>query len=381
MKKVGVYIFLILNLILCIGAVTLFAFYPPPHTATSLFEIDNQRIRAAEWGTWSCLGVQCELCPFRCFLPEGARGLCKVRMNTGSRLKTLVYAQPVTVHVDPIEKKPVYHMKPGSKILSIATVGCNLKCSFCQNWELSQSYPEKTTLAEGRMLSPEQVVALAKKYNCNSIAYTYSEPIIFYEYVMDVAKLAKKNGLKNVMVSAGYINPEPLRKIAPYFDVVKVDLKGFNKRFYRDVVGGRLEYVLETLKELKKQNVLTEIVNLVVPGLNDDPDEIKKMCEWIFINLGPDTPLFFSRFTPQYKLNNLPVTPVETLEKAREIALRSKLKYVYLGNVAGHKGENTFCPSCSRVLVRRYGYSILANNIQNGSCRFCGEKIPGLWDW
>lgn len=380
MKKAGAYIFLLLNIVLCIGVVSLVAFYPPPHTATSLFAIDNQRIRQAEWGTWGCLGVQCQLCPFRCFLPEGGRGICRVRMNVGSKLKTLVYAQPVSVHVDPIEKKPVYHMLPGSNILSIATVGCNLRCTFCQNWELSQSYPEQSTIVDGQILSPEEVVALAIKYNCNSIAYTYSEPIVFYEYVMDTARLAKQKGLKNVLVSAGYINPEPLRELAPYFDVVKIDLKGFNKRFYRKVVGGQLEYVLETLKELKKQNVLTEIVNLVVPGLNDDMGEITQMCEWIYNNLGPDTPLFFSRFTPQYKLNNLPATPAETLGKAREIALQAKLKYVYIGNVAGHMGENTYCPSCDRVLVRRYGYAILANNIRKGCCGFCGEEIPGLWD-
>ncbi len=285
----------------------------------------------------------------------------------------------MSVHIDPIEKKPVYHMLPGSRIFSIATVGCNLKCSFCQNWEISQCYPEEVKNPT-KILTPEEVVAAAIANNCNSIAYTYSEPIVFYEYVLDTAKLAKEKGLKNVLVSAGYINPEPLKKLAPYFDVIKIDLKGFNKQFYRKIVGGDLEYVLAALKELKKQGVMTEIVNLVVPTLNDDMAEITKMCEWIYNNMGPDTPLFFSRFTPQYKLANLPTTPIETLEKAREIALKSGLRYVYIGNVPGHPGENTYCPKCGRVLIRRYGYAVLENNIRKGRCVFCMEKIPGIWD-
>ncbi|OGW82228.1 MAG: AmmeMemoRadiSam system radical SAM enzyme [Omnitrophica bacterium RIFCSPLOWO2_12_FULL_44_17] len=336
-------------------------------------------IKRAEWEKLACLGVQCELCPFRCFLPEGSRGICKVRMNVAGKLRTLVYAQPVSVHIDPIEKKPVYHMLPGSRIFSIATVGCNLKCSFCQNWEISQSYPEQAKTS-GQMLTPAEVVDAAIKSNSHAIAYTYSEPVVFYEYVLDTAKLAKQKGLRNVMVSAGYINPEPLKKLAPYFDVIKIDLKGFNEQFYRKVVGGDLKFVLETLKELKHLGVFTEIVNLVVPGLNDDMDEITEMCKWIHENLGPDTPLFFSRFTPQYRLGNLPPTPVETLEKAREIALKSGLRYVYIGNVTGHSAENTYCPNCGQVLIRRYGYAVLENHIRKGRCIFCGKEIPGIWE-
>lgn len=299
-------------------------------------------------------------------------------MNVGGRLRTLVYAQPVSVHIDPIEKKPVYHMLPGSSIFSIATVGCNLRCSFCQNWEISQCYPEEAK-GVNQILSPEQVVDEAIKNNCNSIAYTYSEPIVFYEYVLDTAKLARRKGLKNVLVSAGYINPEPLKKLAPYFDVIKIDLKGFNEGFYRKVVGGDLKYVLATLKELHKLGVLTEVVNLVVPSLNDDMGEIARMCKWIYDNMGPDTPLFFSRFTPQYRLGNLPATPIETLEKARKIAMDAGLRYVYIGNVPGHPGENTYCPDCGRMLMHRYGYAILENNIKNGRCPSCGKEIPGIW--
>jgi pyruvate formate lyase activating enzyme len=379
MKKNGKSLFLFLNIIFCILIVFLIAVHPPPDTASRIFPANATMIRPAEWSKLDCLGVQCTLCPFRCFLPEGSRGICRVRMNVGGVLKTLVYAQPVSVHIDPIEKKPVYHMIPGSSIFSIATVGCNLKCTFCQNWEISQAYPEQAKIP-GKIMTPQQVVDAALKNGCRSIAYTYSEPVVFYEYVLDIAKLAKQKGLKNVLVSAGYINPEPLKELVPYFDVVKIDLKGFNKQFYRKVVGGDLEYVLTTLKELKKLGVMTEIVNLVVPGLNDDMKEIAEMCAWIVVNCGPDTPLFFTRFTPQYKLGNLASTPIETLEKAREIGLKAGLRYVYVGNVPGHPAENTFCPRCNRVLIRRYGFDILENNIKNGKCVFCNEKIPGVWE-
>jgi len=389
---------LFFNIIFCIVFLFIISLYPPPGTINGIFPDDQTRIKLstslrtrvwssnaaeyikpAKWESIECLGAQCRLCPFRCFLPEGIRGRCRVRMNSGGRLKTLVYAQPVSAHIDPIEKKPVYHLLPGSRIFSIATVGCNLRCNFCQNWEISQSYPEQAK-DSGEFLTPEQVVESALKNNCRSIAYTYSEPTVFYEYVLDTAKLAKKNGLKNVLVSAGYINLEPLRELAPYFDVVKIDLKGFNEQFYRRVVGGELKYVLASLQELKRLGIMVEIVNLVVPGLNDDPKEIVRMCAWIYNNLGPDTPLFFSKFIPQYRLANLPATPLETLENARGTALKAGLKYVYIGNVPGHPGDNTYCPACGKMLIRRYGYAILENNIKNGNCIFCGRKIPGVWD-
>lgn len=378
-NKIKPYLFIILNIILCVIVVSIIAVYPPPQTIAGVIPIDCTKIKQADWEKQDCLGVVCELCPFRCFLPEGSRGICRVRMNVAGKLKTLVYGQPVSVHIDPIEKKPVYHMLPGSRIFSLATVGCNLRCSFCQNWEISQCNPEEAK-GRGQIMTPEDVVAAAIESGCGSIAYTYSEPVVFYEYVLDIAKLARQKGLKNVLVSAGYINKEPLKKLAPYFDVIKIDLKGFNERFYRKVVGGDLKYVLDALKELHDLGVLTEVVNLIVPGLNDDTKEISRMCKWIYDNLGPDTPVFFSRFTPQYRLGNLPATPIETLENARKIAMDAGLRYVYIGNVPGHPGENTYCPACGRVLIRRYGYDILENNIKKSKCVFCGKDIPGIWE-
>jgi len=353
------------------------SFLNPPLTFNKIFPLDKNYIKEARFWQNSCAGVQCQLCPFGCFLPEGQRGICRVRMNCGNKLYTLVYAQPVAIHIDPIEKKPVYHMLPGSAIFSLATVGCNLRCKFCQNWEISQSYPEQ---AKGTFFSPREVVEAAIRTGCSAIAYTYSEPTVFFEYVLETSRLAKENGLKNVLVSAGYINPQPLKELVPYFDVVKIDLKGFNEKFYRQITGGHLQVVLDTLLELKRLGVFTEIVNLVVPTLNDNLEQIRQMCIWIKDNLGPDTPLFFSRFSPQYQLANLPSTPIETLEKARQIAREVGLHYVYLGNVPGHPGEDTYCPVCGSLLIDRYGYKILRNNIVGSRCKFCGAKIPGIWD-
>ncbi|OIO37907.1 MAG: AmmeMemoRadiSam system radical SAM enzyme [Candidatus Omnitrophica bacterium CG1_02_49_16] len=322
--------------------------------------------------------MQCTLCPFNCFLPEGVRGHCNVRMNSDGRLVTLVYAQPAAMHVDPIEKKPVFHMYPGSRSFSVATVGCNLRCAFCQNWEISQSFPEQ---AAGKRFLPKEVVEGAILTGSRSIAYTYSEPAVFYEYVYDIAALAKQNKLRNVVVSGGYINEEPLRELAPLLDVMKVDLKGFNENFYRRVVGGKLKYVLKTLERLVRLGVFTEVVNLVVPTLNDDLGEIRAMCRWVKRELGQDVPLFFSRFTPQYKLQNLPPTPLETIKRAREIGLEEGLRYVYSGNIPGDEGENTFCPTCKKALIERYGYTVLANRLlPGGFCPYDRTKIPGIWD-
>ena len=374
----------------------------PPGTVSELLPASNPFVREALFWRPACAGVQCTLCPFECFLPEGARGICKVRMNHGGRLITLVYGHPVAVHIDPIEKKPVFHLLPGSYVYSLATVGCNLGCTFCQNWEISQTYPEQAHRpatvpsglkifrgpdgrARGRIeqkqmmvMSPEQVVEAARKTTCKSVAYTYSEPTVFYEYLMDTARLAKKAKLKNVLVSCGYINPEPLRQMAKYFDVIKIDLKGFDEGFYRRVTGGELKFVLRTLLELKKLGVMTEIVNLVVPTLNDDMVQIRAMCEWVSDNLGPDVPIFFSRFSPNYKVQNIPSTPIETIQQARKIALEVGLHYVYCGNLPGRDGENTYCPRCRRLLIRRRGYRVEENRLNLDICS-CGTKIPGIW--
>lgn len=320
--------------------------------------------------------VQCLLCPRECILAEGQRGICGVRQNIKGKLYTLVYGRPVAVHVDPIEKKPISHMLPGSKSFSIATAGCNLGCRFCQNWQISQVLPEEIRSYD---LPPEKVVQLALENNCQSIAYTYSEPTIFYEYMIETAKLAHQKGLKNVYVTSGYINPEPLRELCKYIDAANLDIKGFTEDYYRKYCLGKLQPVLESAKIIQEEGVWIELTNLILPTINDDMEVIREMCEWIIKNLGPDVPLYFSRFFPAYKITYLPPTPVETLEKAREIALDVGLHYVYIGNVPGHPAEHTYCPNCGKLLIQRVGFFVTTNNLNENRCPSCGEKIPGIW--
>ena len=395
----------VLTVCAALGASALIAWYPPPFTASLLYPPSNPRVRDGRFGVPVCNGVQCRLCPFDCFLPDGARGRCKVRMNYGGKLKTLVYSQAAAVHLDPIEKKPVYHMYPGSLIYSLAAPGCNLSCKACQNWEISQMYPEQAPprtsvpvaleirVAPDRrvtgqlrtedveLLPPADVVKYALATRSKAVAYTYSEPAVFYEYMYDTAALAHSRGLKNVMVSGGYINPEPLAELLPLMDVVKIDLKGFSEDFYRRYTGARLEPVKRTLLELKKHGALFEVVNLVVPGLNDSKADLEALSGWVHDNLGENTPLFFSRFTPNYLLGDMPATPVDTLTLARNIAMKKGLKFVYVGNVPGHEGESTYCPKCGRVLVRRYGYAVLEDRLTptGGRCPWDGTRIPGIW--
>lgn len=320
--------------------------------------------------------VQCQLCPRRCTLMNGMRSFCRVREAESGKLYTLVYGIPCSYHIDPIEKKPIYHMLPATTAFSIATAGCNLRCKFCQNWTISQRTPEETRNIK---MSPDQVVENALKNKSSSIAYTYSEPIVWYEYMLDTAKLAREKGLKNVMVTAGYINEEPLRELCQYIDAANVDLKGFDQKYLRRVCGQELGPLLQTLKIFKQEGVSVEITNLVVPTLNDDMQTIKKMCVWIKDNLGADTPLHFSRFTPIYQLKNLYLTPVPTLERAKKVAEQAGLKFVYIGNVPGHPGEDTICPDCKAMLIDRIGYTIKQNNIVKGKCASCGRLIPGIW--
>lgn len=320
--------------------------------------------------------VQCLLCPRKCFIKPNTRGFCGVRENRDGKLYTLVWGEAAAVHVDPIEKKPLFHFLPGETAFSIATAGCNLRCKFCQNWEISQARPEDISPI---LITPEQIVQEAKKSGSKIIAYTYTEPTIFYEYMLETAMLAKKEGIKNIIHSAGFINEEPLRKLCKYLDAANIDLKGFTQKYYDQMCMGNLEDVLRTLKILKEENVHLEITNLIVPGQNDLDLDIQNMCVWIKENLGADTPLHFSRFWPMYKLSNSPPTPVSTLENACGIAQRAGLKYVYIGNVPGHSGETTFCPKCKRALIVRIGYNITENNIAEGKCKFCGEKIEGIW--
>ncbi len=320
--------------------------------------------------------VQCLLCPFKCTLKPGERGVCQVRMNMDGKLISLVYARPATMHVDPIEKKPVFHLYPGSGAFSLATFGCNLGCKFCQNWQLSQAKPEDNT---NYYAPPEKIIELAQQKHCRSIAYTYSEPIVFYEYMYDTSVLAKQKGIKNIMVTAGFINPEPMRKLAKVIDAANVDLKGFTEDYYRDVCHGALKPVLKTLEICVEENVILEITNLIVTTLNDDMKIIRKMVKWIKKNLGPQIPIHFSKFSPMYKLKNLPPTPVQTLINARKTAMDEGMHYVYIGNIYVKDGETTFCPKCGKKLIERYGYTIMSNNMKSNNCPNCGKKIYGLW--
>lgn len=322
--------------------------------------------------------VQCGLCPRRCILNVGQRGFCTVRINKQGSLYTLGYANPVAVHIDPIEKKPFFHVAPGEPIFSLAVAGCNMRCVFCQNWQISQSRPDEV---ESYYLPPEEAVNKTIESGCRFIAYTYTEPTVFYEYMLDIAKLAKDRGIKNTMHSCGYINPEPLKELLKYMYAVNVDLKGFSQEFYAKMGSfAELAPVLETLKTIKNQGVWLEITNLVIPGLNDDPKQIEQMCRWIKENLGDEVPLHFSRFMPAFKLQNLTPTPTEKLEEAYAIAKSVGLKYVYIGNVPGHTAESTYCPQCGKLLVKRMGYQIQENNIKDSKCKFCGYHIAGRWE-
>ncbi len=333
---------------------------------------------ALYWKTSENETVQCLLCPRRCMLSPGQRGVCTVRINKNGKLYSLGYGNPVAVHIDPIEKKPFFHVLPGTFTFSLAVAGCNMRCLFCQNWQISQSKPDET---ENYDMSPSEIVTAAKEAKTPFIVYTYTEPTVFYEYMLDICKLSRAQGLFNGMHSCGYINEEPLTELLEYMDAVNIDLKGFNKEFYNKMgMMAELEPVLATLRTIKKKGVWLEITNLIIPGQNDKPEEIKNMCLWIKENLGDETPLHFSRFVPAFKLQNLPPTPVSKLEEAYGIAKDVGLKYVYIGNVPGHPRESTYCPGCKKVIISRVGYSVLANNIKEGKCKFCGYKIAGIWE-
>jgi pyruvate formate lyase activating enzyme len=320
--------------------------------------------------------VQCHVCPNQCILEEDERSVCRNKINKGGELYTLAYGNPCSVHVDPIEKKPLFHFLPGSSAFSIATAGCTFRCLNCQNWEISQSKPEGTNNIE---LFPEDVVKNAIAYKCNSIAYTYSEPTAFYEYMYDTSKFARNQGIRNLWITNGSMNEEALKDLCQYMDAANVDLKSFREGIYNTLNSGRLQPVLDTLKTLKNEGVWFEVTNLVVPTYTDNLDMIREMCEWIVQNLGKDYPLHFSRFHPQYKLKHLPQTPIKVLEDARKIALDTGIKFVYIGNVPQHEAENTYCPKCEKIVIERKGYVITQNNLENGSCKFCGEDIAGVW--
>jgi pyruvate formate lyase activating enzyme len=319
--------------------------------------------------------LKCTLCPNSCVLSDGQWGACKARRNILGKLYSMVYGKIAAVHVDPIEKKPFFHVLPGSTAFSIASTGCNMHCLFCQNWDISQVFPEEVP---SRAATPEEIVTSALASGARSIAFTYNEPVINYEFMLETAKLAKTRGLKTVVVSSGYIEEEPLRELLKYLDAYKVDLKAFDEKFYRKFTGGHLESILKSLKVIKESGVWLEIVTLLVRGENDGEAELRSMARWIRSNLGDSVPLHFSRFFPQYKLKNLPQTPPETLVRARQIAMEEGLKFVYTGNTAYPEGETTWCPASKEKAIVRQGYFIIANNLKKGACSD-GEKIPGVW--
>jgi len=322
--------------------------------------------------------VTCELCPRACVIPEGAAGDCRVRVNLGGKLRATTYGRPSAVHIDPMEKKPLYHFHPGALIFSLATAGCNLHCLNCQNWQLSQRGGEE--MEQIYRAEPAEVVAAAQAERCRAIAYTYSDPIVFYEYVEDTATLARAAGLTNVFVTAAYINREPLRRLCRVLDATNADLKAFDDGFYRRVNGGTLKPVLDALVTFRQEGVWVEVTNLVIPTLNDDLAMIRRMSRWIAAEMGVDTPLHFSRFTPQYRMRNLPPTPTQTLERARNEARDVGLRYVYIGNVLGDEGSTTRCPRDGTLHIRRSGFVLTENHLTpDGRCPTCNDKIPGVW--
>lgn len=320
--------------------------------------------------------VRCLLCPNRCVLSVGQVGICNVRKNIKGELYSLSYGQLASANLDPIEKKPLFHFLPGSRAFSIATPGCNLRCLYCQNWQIAQVLPAEIKTIKA---TPQEVVDKALASDAESIAFTYSEPTAFYEYMLDITKLAQRKGIKTVMISAGYIEEEPLRELCQYMDAIKIDLKAFKDSFYKKFTGGHLDTILDSLKIIKEEGVWLEIVNLLIPGENDSEEEVRKMSRWIKENLGPDVPVHFSRFHPDYKLRNLPPTPIESLKRARRIALEEGLKYVYTGNILDPEGSTTYCPGTGEPAIVRNGFFVTENNLQNGRCP-SGETIPGIWE-
>lgn len=299
-------------------------------------------------------------------------------MNKEGKLYSLVYGYPIALHIDPIEKKPLFHFLPGSIALSIATVGCNFRCKFCQNWDISQ-LPRDYNRVEGYKVSPEEVVGAVLRSGSTTISYTYTEPTIFFEYALDISKLAVKKGIKNTFVTNGYVTEEALKDIAPYLHGANIDLKSMNPKFYASVVGARLNEVLDGIKTYKKFGIWLEITTLIIPGYNDSEDELREIARFIRGELGDGTPWHVSRFYPAYKFKHVPPTQISAVRRAREIGLEEGLKYVYTGNIPGNAGEDTHCPSCGEVLIKRWGFSVVEYNITNGKCRFCGEKIDGVW--
>ena len=320
--------------------------------------------------------VRCFLCPHNCIIGDGERGKCRTRVNVAGGLRSLVYGRPVSIHVDPIEKKPFYHFLPGAEAYSLATAGCPLQCKCCQNWEISQARPEDYQIS---YTPPEKITRSASASKSRVIAFTYNEPTVFAEYMLDIARDAKKQGLRSALISCGFVNEAPLAEMCKVLDAIKIDLKGYSEDFYRSVCGAELKPVLAGIKQIAKSRTHLEIVNLVVPTLNDSDKMLLELINWVLGECGPDVPLHFSRFHPAYQMLNLPPTPVATLERARDMAIERGIHYPYVGNVPSHPGDNTYCPSCKKILIQRRGFFVTEMNIKSGKCKFCSRKIAGVW--
>lgn len=345
-----------------------FAANPVP-TAPTLFE-------ARFYEKLAKSQVQCHVCPHNCVISEGQRGVCGTRENREGILYSLVYGKVAAENIDPIEKKPFYHVLPGSQAYSIATAGCNMRCKFCQNWQLSQSKPEDV---RARSVSPDEVARTAERSGIPIIAYTYSEPTVFAEFVYDCAVAGKQRGIRSVVVSNGFISGDVLDRIAEVVTAYKIDFKAFSKSFYQELTGGNRDDVMASIKRLKKLGVWTELVHLTIPTLNDNDQDLAGMGDWLMGEIGPEIPVHFTQFHPTYRLTDLPVTPVSTLERARSILMDKGLKFVYIGNVPGHPANSTWCPRCGDELISRTGFSVVRMRLKNGACGKCGTRIPGIW--
>ncbi len=320
--------------------------------------------------------VKCLLCAQECVIKSGERGRCRARINQNGVLKSLAYGRPAAIHIDPIEKKPFYHFLPGASAFSLGTAGCPLSCKFCQNWEISQARPEDIRTS---VYGPEEIVASAVRKQSPVIAFTYNEPTVFIEYLTDIARQGRKQRIKSVLVSCGFMNPRPLDELCDVLDAIKIDLKGFSPDFYRNICQAELDPVLRSIKHIARKGLHLEIVNLVVPTLNDSPAMMNRLIEWVAGELGPDVPVHFTRFHPAYQMLQLPPTPVSTLEKAYETAKAKGIHYPYVGNIPSHPGNHTYCPSCGKTVVERTGFFVLSNRIKNGNCPFCEQVIAGVW--
>jgi pyruvate formate lyase activating enzyme len=339
--------------------------------ATELASVEARFYTKLEGG-----GIECGICPRHCRVTDLERGYCGVRENRDDVYYTLVYGLPCSLNIDPIEKKPLFHFLPGTTALSLATAGCNVNCKFCQNWEISQASPEDF---DTDFIAPQKIVSAASSRQSPVIAFTYNEPTVFTEYLLDIASLARQQEMRSVLISCGFMNTQPLTDMCRILDAIKIDLKGYSPDFYRNVCDAELGPVLNSIRQIAGSGIHLEIVNLVVPTLNDSEKMMRGLVEWILGEIGPDVPIHFTRFHPDYRLINLPPTPVAILERFRDHAMDKGIHYAYIGNVPNHPGNHTYCPKCGKAIIKRTSFFVLEMNVENGKCKFCGARIAGVW--